>query len=470
MCASGPSLRRVVRRVATRTRAALLLSIALGCVLPGCVLSPDGLDEEARRAEQAGQPWQPPFAERQLPELPAQPSLDDAVSHALLANGEVEAAWQAWEAAIQRVSVAAGWPNTNLSVELSAALSGGGSVWDRAVLGLGFDPMEMLALPPKLRQAGRVALEEARAAGRRFDAVRLSVRLEVSGAYLEYASWGERLALQEELVGLLGSGVASAGARLQTGAPQQGWLEAVVGRDRANTELLALRAEGESLRARLNARMGRPPDAPLAPPPLPASRPLASDEDLLAAGVRDNPELGSLAAEVQARDGSLRGEELRYWPDVAPSFEASRSEPEVAGLMFSVPVALPSLAARVNAARAELRAAEATARQSELDLAGRFASTLAALRAAERQVDLLAGALLPSSEQLVRNADLTYATGAAGFESPLAARRMAIETRELLVEARAARELRLAELEQLAGRELDLVAPAPPDAATGGQP
>jgi len=103
------------------TRAAVRLGLGgaalVVALLSGCVLAPEGLKQETERATGAGEGWRAPIEERELPELPPQPSWDDFVRRALAANGEVEAAWASWAAAIERVSVEAGWPNTNLALD-----------------------------------------------------------------------------------------------------------------------------------------------------------------------------------------------------------------------------------------------------------------------------------------------------------------------------------------------------------------
>lgn len=442
-----------LRRPKFRLVAPLLLAL-----VPGCVLEPEGLKPEADRAAAAGEPYRAAFAERQLPELPPAATWSDFVQRALLANGDVEAAWHEWSAAIERVSVEAGWPNTNLAVEYSAALSGGSTLWERSTIGLGFDPMEMLAFPAKTRAAGRVALEEARAAGRRFDAARLAVRRRTIEVLAERSVWAERHTATSELVELLALAEASARAGVEVGAPQQGLLQAAVERSQALGELAGLEAQGLRSAAMLNALLARAPDAALPAIALPAPAPLPDDAALLALGARDNPGLGERAALVAARQEALGVAQQRELPDVAPFASASGGADEEVGLMFSIPVTLPAVRAAISAARADLAAAQAAARQAGSDAEAAFVATLAALRAAERQAALLDATVGPAATQLIHNSEEAYASGAAGIEALIEGRRAALEARVALSEARAARCVRLAELDELAGRELELSA------------
>jgi len=442
-------------------RAALLSwPLALLGAGAGCVLAPDGLEHEAERAAAAGEPFRAPVEERTPPELPADPEWDDYVQRALAVHGDVEAAWAEWTAAVERVRVAAGWPNTNLALDFSTALSDGGSLWERSTVGLGFDPMEMLALPAKTRAAGRVALEEARAAGSRFDAARLAVRRRTIEALAARGLWAERQVASTELVGLLSLAESSARAGLAVGAAQQELLQLTLESGRALAEQAAFESQGPATAAALNALLGRPSQAELPPIALEDPEPLPDDAALLALSATGSPDLAERASLVAARREALGAAELRWWPDLAPTASASGGADEEIGAMVSIPITWPAVSAAIAASRAELAAAQAVARQAARDADAAFVGTLAALRAAERQVQVLEGSVAPAAEQLVRNGQEAYASGASGLEALIEGRRAALEARLALAEARAARRVRLAELEELAGRELS-VPPAP---------
>ena len=431
------------------------LAFALGVApLPGCVLAPEGLSGEADRAVVAGEAYRAPFEQRELPELPPHPAWEDFVRRALVANGEVEAAWAEWAAAIERVSVEAGWPNTNLALDFSTAIGAHGSLWERSTLGLGFDPMEMLALPAKSRAKGRVALEEARAAGHRFDAARLSVRRRTIAALAERSAWAERRAAADELTQLLAFAEASARAGVEVGLPQQELLAVAVERSRALGELAELDAQGPRTAAALNALLGRDARAELPPIAFEPPAALPDDATLLALGPAGNSGLEERAALAAARAQALDLAQMGTWPDVAPTASASGGAPEEVGAMVSIPITLPAVRAAIAAARAELQAVQAAARQAGRDAEAEFVDTLARLRAAERQVALLEDGVAPAAEQLVHNGEEAYVSGQSDLSGLVENRRAVLESQVALSEARAARATRLAELEELAGREL----------------
>src|SRR5439155_18110304 len=107
-----------------------------------------------------------PVESRALPELPDHPSWRDVLHRAFLANGELEAAYFEWQAAVARINQAAAYPNSNVAVGFDYMFSGERmKSWDRTTISAGFDPSLYLALPTKVTKAGEGARDEARAAG-----------------------------------------------------------------------------------------------------------------------------------------------------------------------------------------------------------------------------------------------------------------------------------------------------------------
>ncbi|MBM4247490.1 MAG: TolC family protein, partial [Deltaproteobacteria bacterium] len=238
-------------------------------LLEGCSLATREAADERRRMEAAGTVYESP-EERPSPYLPPEAGWRDVLRHAFLHNGELEAAYFAWRAAVERIDVAAGYPNTNVSVGFEYLFSGGNLTgWDRTSLSVGFDPMQNLSFPTKVYAAGLVATEDARAAGERFAAARFALRRKVLSAWLDYALLAERIRVQREQITLLTVGAESAAARVRGGRPQDELLMADVEHGHGEHMLLDLEAALPAARARLNALIGRSADAPLDPPTLP---------------------------------------------------------------------------------------------------------------------------------------------------------------------------------------------------------
>ena len=166
------------------------------------------------------------------------------LQRAFLANGELEASYFEWKAALARIPQAAAYPNANLAPSFSYMFSGGNmKAWNRTTVNVGFDPMQNLAFPTKVVQAGKVAFEDARAAGYKFSAAKFELQRKVLSAYLDYALTAEKARIQEENVSLLRLIAESADTRVQAGAPQQDLLRAQIQLRLAENELANQRSE-----------------------------------------------------------------------------------------------------------------------------------------------------------------------------------------------------------------------------------
>jgi outer membrane protein TolC len=436
-----------------------LTIVPLAALAASCVLAPRATREERERAALAGQVWTEAPEERVLPELPTDPGWRDLLEHAFLANGALEAAWHEWRAALDRIDVAAGWPNTNVSVSYEYLFSRGNlKAWDRTTLGIGFDPMQNLSFPTKPLAAGKVALDEARAAGKRFEETKFDLQRRVLSAWDDWALLGERVRVQEETITLLRLLAASAESRVAAGEPQRELLRAEVDAGLAADALARLGSEVAQQRTRLNALVGRPVDAPLAlPKTLSAPRPLPRDDVL---GIAANPELAALGHEVESRRHAVERARQEFLPDVNPFVTFTGGMEQVVGMMASLPTRIPIILGSIREARAMLARAEATARQTGRDRAADFASGLAAVHDLERQTALVDATLLPTARQAAASLRAQYEEGSASVAETVEAERLVLELRLLRAEAHTAREKHLAELEALAGVDFETLVPS----------
>ena len=446
-------------------RAAALLGLTL--LLGGCVIAPREAKQEAQAMRLAGQPYQRPFAERDLPEVPPEPHWQDVLRRALLANGNLESAYYRWAAAVHRIQQAGGYPNTPLSTSFSYMVSGGGmKAFDRTTVNVGPDAMENLAFPPKVYQAAKVALDEARAAGKQFVAAKFDIQRRVLSAWVEYALLAERVRVQRENVSLLKLISDTAVNRVQAGGQQQDLIRAETEYRLAEDELRNLEAQLPQQRARLNAMMSREPDAPLAPPrriPNPRDVP-AEDAALLALAADLNPELAALAYQVKGREDAVELARLQFIPDFNPFAGFTGTVSQMIGLGISIPTFLPEVRGRLREARADLREMMAMYRQTKFDTAAAVVAALYALRNSERQAALYESQIVPATERLLGLARQAYAAGTGSFIDLIEAQRTLLEVRLGLAEARAAREQTLADVEALVAVDMETMSPttAPP--------
>ena len=436
----------------------IALSFAGLLSLCGCVLSPKGTTEERGRLANASSSYETPAPSRPLPELPATVEWRDALSRAFLANGELEAAYFDWKAALARIDQAATWPNSNVAVTFSYMFSSENvKAWDRTTIGVGFDPSMNLTLPVKARKAGQVALDAAREAGERFRVVKFDLQRKVLSAYLELSMTEELIRIERDNQTLLDLVKDSARDRAQAGGPLQDLSKAMIESQMAGNELAALQAKAQSMRSMFNGMLARDANAPLAlPAHLPAPREvLADDARLIGAGVAQNPELAALGHQVAGRADAIEVARLQYLPDFAPSASITGSLSQSLGSMVMLPTKVPAIRAGIEEAQAMARASEAMLRQTRQDRAANFVANLYAMRNAERQVQLYRERVVPAAQQLINSSRSAYAAGTIGFADLVDSERMLLTVRRMMTESQVEREQRLADLEALAGVDIE---------------
>jgi outer membrane protein TolC len=438
------------------------ISAATLTLMMGCVLAPPEAAAQRNQMRAAGRTYERPIGSRAAP-LPDNPSWQDVLRRALLTNGELEATYFEWAAAVYRIDQAGGYPNTPLALNFSYLFSGGRmKSFDRTTITAGPDPMDSLALPPKVYQAGKVATDEAVAAGRRFVAAKFKLQRDVLVAWYDYVLMAHRVRIAEGNLALLRLINDTAAGRVRAGGLQQDMLRSDVELRRAEDELLTMRSQLPRMRAMLNAMLARPPGAPLGPSETRAAPRAvgATDAELLALAADSNPELGALAQRVRGREDALQLARLQYLPDINPTVGLTGTASQVLALGLSIPTFLPRVRGMVNETRADLYAAQAMLRQGQFDRAAQVVATLYTMRNAERQAKLFDEQIVPASQRIVENVRESYTRGTATFIEAIEAQRTLLEVKLTAAEAHAAREKSLADLEQLMGIDIETVGAA----------
>jgi outer membrane protein TolC len=329
--------------------------------------------------------------------------------------------------------------------------------WDRTTIGAGFDPSMNLSLPVKTRTAGKVALDAAREAADKFRAVKFDLQRRVLEAYLELALTEELIRIERDNLTFLKLLSDSAADRAEAGGPMQDLFKALIESETAQNDLAGLQAKASSMRGELNGMLGRDAASPLSlPAALPAPRPvIADDAALIAVAVAQNPELAALAQQVAGRSDAVELARLAYLPDIIPSASITGSVSQSLGAMVMVPTKLPAIRAAIDEALSMTRSSEAMLRQTKQDRAARFVADLYLMRNAEREAQLYRARVVPAARQLVSSSRNAYAAGTIVFADLIDSERMFISVRRMVAQAQIEREQRLAELEALAGVDIE---------------
>lgn len=440
------------------------LVAAIFIVAGGCAIHPEGEKEERERALQAGEAFSKPFDERELPALAPDADWPDVLRHALLANAELEERYWDWRASLERIPQEAS-PDTTAFLGFGYLFSSGSATaWDRSTVTLGVDPMDNLPWPGKLAAAGRVALEEARAAGLRFERAKFELQEKVLSRYYEFALLGEQIRIRDETAALLAVVFAAAQARARAaGASQSDLSRAHTALDLARNEALRLRARVPGARAELNALLSRPADAALdLPASLPAARIVAyRDDEILRLAAERNPELRALAAEASARREGIGRARLERVPEFSASGAIMGDATEMlTGAISMSFLRFEAIEAGIEQSRAELRAALAVHRQAVNDVAARATTDLFLRGDVERQLELFRDVIEPRARQSVHSTRAAYTIGRAPLSDLLEGQRVLLDARLAVAELRMEREKAVARLEALAA--VDVSSPEAP--------
>lgn len=435
----------------------LICFLGVPLALSGCVLAPPEIVEEQAKLATTGATFETPQELRELPELPLRPSWQDILFRAFLANGDLESAYFNWKGALIQVNQAAAWPNSRVALGYSYMFSRENmKAWDRMTISAGFDPSMNFQLPIKVEAAGRVAFEAAREFGERFRVAKFDLQRRVLNAYLNLSLAAERARIERDNVNLLKQLSASAAARAQAGAPLQDLLKVETDSELAKNNLRNLEAEVRAARSVLNGLLARDANAPLEVASLPPPRSVVRDDALLIAiAVDRNPELAALARQVAGRQNAVELALLAFLPDISPNFSVNGSISQTVAAMVMLPTTLPQIQAAIDNAEAMVRSSQAVIRQTEKDRAASFVAALYFMRNAERQTSFFHRRLTPLVEQLLNSSREAYAAGTVGFADLIDSKRTYINIRRLVAEARIERERRLAELEALAGVDIE---------------
>ena len=430
--------------------------VALLWCLSACVMRPDGEDGERQAADAAGKGgFDVPMAQRKLPELPPDAPLEQFVRHAGLANGELEARFFEWRAALERIPQEAS-QDTTLELGFEYMFSNESmSAFDRTTLMAGNDAMKEIMYPGKLATQGRMALAEARMAARRFDQARRELTTRVTNAWLELAELRAEIQIRDESLRLIEAMTVSVESRVRAGmASSQDLVKVQNELAMQRNELAAMQARVPTLQRNLNALVGRTAlDEPvLATLPEPRPVPVTAAE-LAARLTAHNPELMAMDQDIAARNERVTRAEQEWIPGLSLTAGFTGSISQMVGAALTFPfLRKTAIEAGIAQANAELSAARARRRQAGPDLLARASGELAMLTDLERQIGVLQDTIQPQAEQAVELSRAAYAAGRIPLIELLDTRRTAVEIRLLLLRARSEREKSVAMVTELAAR------------------
>ncbi len=241
-------------------------------------------------------------------------------------------------------------------------------------------------------------------------------------------------------------------------AAQQDVIRSQVEQTAMQSELLAIEGEARQADARLNALLARPGAAPLAAAETPPAPPAPLARAALEERVRSrNPQLFAQDALLQAAGKSRDLAYSNRYPDFTLAIAPTQYQTAIKewALMLEINIPLQQGARRAQEREAEAMLAAAQSRKEALanQLLSDLAENLAAMETARRSAALTESSLLPQAELGLRSALAAYENGKVDFATVLDAQRQIRLARQTRIKAQLEAQMRLAEIERLAGEE-----------------
>jgi outer membrane protein TolC len=430
-------------RVAVGLIVVVMLSGCLGRSVP---------QERIARQQAAGlaQHYRPGDARPTLPVLNSNSTLGDLVLYGVLNHPRVEAAYYEWKAAVEKITVARSLPDPRLTFQSDVA---------GALMALMPGLMMEFPGPGKLRAETAMAAAESDARYYAFEAEILEAAYAVRKAYYQLYFLQARVAVMQEMHKWLMDTEALAQAQHQVGkVTLQDVLRAQIERQRLETEIANLDDARQALLAQFKAALGlREYDAL---PPLPAqfqTTPVElSAETLLREAQARHPRLREMAAEIRQAEAAVALARKGRVPDFSLGLEINAYSSPImtspqAGI--TLPIWKDKIAAEIAAAQARRQAASARLAKEQIQLAVELADRLFLVREATRMMELFHTQLVPKARLSLEVGKENYRAGVIDYFNLAEAQRTLLEFQLAEVNARAQRELALAELSLLlAGR------------------
>jgi len=403
---------------------------------------------------------------RPLLELNEQSKLSDYLTYAALNNPGLQAAFNRWKAAMERVPQVKSLPDPRFTyryfVEQVETRVGA----QKQAFGIA----QMFPWFGKLELRGNTAGEAAGAARQRYQATKLKLFFQVKDAYYEYYYLWRAIAIVEENIQLMKNFESVARTRYK----------AAVGRHpdviRAQVELGKLEDRLKTLQdlrgtivAKLNAALNRPAEAPLPWPRQVKEESVSfTDQELLEWMANSNPELRALQFEIAKSRTKIDLAKKDYYPDItfgidfidtddaigATSPSDSGKDSIIAMFSINLPIWREKLDAGLREARYQHRAAVRGKTQKLNTLNTQLKLALYRFRDGERKIDLYRDTLLPKAVESVKASEASFRAGGNTFLDLIDAQRVMLAFELAYERALSNRAQKLAELEMLVGREI----------------
>ncbi len=395
--------------------------------------------------------------------------LQDYLAEAALNNPGLEASFNRWKAALEKIPQVKALPDPrfNYTYFIQEVETRVGPQRQK------FGIAQTFPWFGKLKLKGASAMESAEAARQAYEQDRLELFYQVKAAYFETYVLGRSIDITRQHLILLQNIEQVARTRFKAGsAPQSALIQAQVELGKLEDRLQTLEALRGPVAAKLNAALNRPIDTELPLPdeitPLPVE---FTDEEITRQLPIGSPALKRLDALIRKEQSAEKLARKNRYPDLTVGLETiqtdealmstpdSGKDPIMAMVSINLPIWFGKLKAAEQEAVYRRTAAENERADRENSLETTLQLTLYHFRDAERKINLYRDTLVPKAEQSMNVAQQGFEDGQISFIALVDAERLLLEFQLAADQALGNRETQLAKIEWLTGKEFSVQAP-----------
>ncbi|MGA2322962.1 MAG: TolC family protein [Sedimentisphaerales bacterium] len=389
-------------------------------------------------------------------------TLKDYTSYAEAHNAGLKSGYQQWVAATEVVVQAKSLPDPQLTYGYYMQES---DTHEKQMVGV----MQMFPWFGKIDARTEAAAKNADVAKQKYQAVRLLLLKEVKSGFYEYAYLAKASDIARTNIELLSRFEEITKTKyIAAGAGHPDVIRAQVETARMEDVLRGLEQIREPTVSRLKAALNLPTEVNLPWPEHEEFEPAPLDYELLVNLLRQkNPELAGLNFEAMAAKSKVELAEKNFYPDVGiglqfeqmrrPGGNTQDSGKDAVLLLFSlnVPLWRDNYKGGQRQAVAEATSIEQQKVEAENNILAKAAQVYYEYNDSIRKIRLYRDKLLPKAEELLWSSETAYRGGTIDFLSLIDAQRTLLDYRLSYQRVLADNRQKLAELEMLAGTELD---------------
>lgn len=405
------------------------------------------------------------FVERvSLPDLGPDSPLRDYLRYAALNNGELEAAFNQWKAALEKIPQAKSLPDPmlNFTVYVEEVET---RVGPQEFLIGGSQKFPWLT---KLALLGDMAADTALAAQQRYEDAKLKLFFEVRDAYAELYYLGRSIEITKNNIQLLNyfEKVAQTKYRAAVGAHPD-VIKVQVELGKLEDRLKTLEELKGPMTARVNAALNRSVHAPVPwPKEIPEETIPQTDRELVEWVLENSPRLNALAFDAEKEKKRVQLAKQSYYPDLTVGADyistgsavintpESGKDPVLLKVQATVPIWFDRYGAEVREAESMREAAQKKLQDARSQIASKTKMAAFQFRDAKRKINLFRDSLIPKAEQSLSTTQKAFESGSVDFLTLIDAQRVLLEFSLSYERALTDQAKKLAELEMLIGRRL----------------